>query len=325
MNDWRKILGSSPKNINELLNILELENYSKELKVDTSSTFNMLVPLPYLKRIKKGDPQDPLLKQIIPLQVENITEDGYVLDPLNEISYNKTDGVIHKYEGRVLLIVTGACAIHCRYCFRRHYPYSNSSIKLSHLDNALDYICSDTSIKEIILSGGDPLSIPDVTLDKLIQKFEKIVHLQTLRIHTRLPVVIPARITDKLLDILTNTRLKVIIVLHINHANEIDSSVSKIIELLQGAGSFIFNQSVLLKGVNDDVETLKNLSLSLFRSNVLPYYLHLLDKAKGVAHFDVEEERAKKIYNDLKNSLPGYLVPKLVREIPGEESKTYIN
>jgi len=233
-------------------------------------------------------------------------------------------GVLHKYHGRVLLMATGACAVHCRYCFRRHFPYAEANPVVDRWRQALDYIAGDDSIAEVILSGGDPLSMSDRRLADLTRRLDAIPHLRRLRLHTRLPIVLPERVNDELLDWLGATRLKTAVVVHANHANEIDSSVIAALSRLKASGAELLNQSVLLRGVNDSTEALMALSEKLFEAGVLPYYLHLLDKVQGAAHFEVEETAARCLMAELSRQVPGYLVPRLVREIPGAPGKVFM-
>jgi EF-P beta-lysylation protein EpmB len=250
---------------------------------------------------------------------------GFVKDPLNETQKNPVPGLIHKYTGRVLMLLTGACAINCRFCFRRHFPYSNNNPGRSGWQRVFSYLAEDISINEVILSGGDPLLANDVLMQNVFQELSLIPHLKTIRIHTRIPVVLPERINEDLLKILSTTRFKIIIVLHCNHPQEISLAMEKACLDLYNIGCFLLNQTVFLKGVNDNSQTLQALSYRLFDLKVMPYYLHLLDKTKGTQHFWVADRKAKKIFQDLKASLPGYLVPKLVREEPSMTNKTWIN
>ncbi|PMR73832.1 EF-P beta-lysylation protein EpmB [Billgrantia endophytica] len=286
------------------------------------SLFEVRVPEAFLSRMRPGDPQDPLLRQVLPLAAEGEVVRGYVSDPLAEADHTPGRGLIHKYAGRVLLIASPACAVNCRYCFRRHFPYGENTPSRTQWEDSLEYLRDDVSITEAILSGGDPLAASDRQLAWLAERLAAIPHLKRLRLHTRLPVVIPDRVDDALLHWLSTTRLQKVVVLHINHANEIDDAVAAACERLKGAGVTLLNQSVLLRGVNDSVETLANLSERLFEAGVLPYYLHVLDPVAGAAHFDVTDEEARELIAGLRGQLPGFLMPRLVREIPGEASKT---
>jgi len=284
--------------------------------------FEVCVPDAYLSRIKSGDPHDPLLRQVLPLGDEALTPQGYVADPLEEADHQPVKGLIHKYAGRVLLIASPTCAINCRYCFRRHFPYSDNSPSRAQWQQALDYLRADTTIQEAILSGGDPLAANDRQLAWLVAQLESIPHLKRLRIHTRLPVVIPDRIDDTLVEWLSATRLQKVVVLHINHANEIDQAVVDACARLKQTGVTLLNQSVLLREVNDSAATLATLSERLFEASILPYYLHVLDPVQGAAHFNVPDEEARELVTQLRDYLPGFLMPRLVREIPGKGSKT---
>lgn len=287
-------------------------------------SFPLKVPASWLQRIRPGQADDPLLRQVLPSPEEDREQPGFTNDPLGEISRTGVPGLIRKYHGRVLLITTGVCAVHCRYCFRRHYPYSENNPARENWDAALDYIRADNSIQEVILSGGDPLSLSDQKLQTLITQLEAIPHLRWLRIHTRMPVVLPSRVTDTLLETLTGNRFKQTLVIHANHPNEIEQDVIPALQRLHHAGIQLLNQSVLLRGVNDDALILAELSERLYKNHVLPYYLHMLDPVAGAAHFEVDESVATAIMETLRTRLPGYLVPRLVREIEGAAYKTAI-
>jgi len=295
--------------------LLETLGLSSEQPSASASSFSFLVPRGYAARMEKGNPQDPLLKQVLPVAEEEVPLSSYTHDPLNERGAERTPGILQKYAGRALLIATPACAIHCRYCFRRHFPYRPFTER--HLDAAFAYIRREDSIREVILSGGDPLCLTDEKLVALINQLATIPHVQQLRIHTRLPVVLPERVDDNLLAWLTETPLPTVIIIHANHPHEIDETVIKALAGFRTAGIFLLNQSVLLRGINDDGDTLIALSERLFTAGVLPYYLHMLDPVVGVGHFAVEERRAKEIMAEMRSLLPGYLVPRLVREIAG--------
>ena len=284
--------------------------------------FEVRVPEAYLARIRPGDSADPLLRQVLPLAEEALPTPGYVADPLEEAEHAPAPGLIHKYAGRVLLIASPACAVNCRYCFRRHFPYEENAPSRAQWERTLDTLRDDSSLHEAILSGGDPLAASDRQLAWLVERLDTIPHLKRLRLHTRLPVVIPERIDDALLGWLSATRLQKVMVLHINHANEIDEAVVAACRRLSDAGVTLLNQSVLLCGVNDSVEALAALSERLFEAGILPYYLHVLDPVAGAAHFDVSDDQARELVAGLRKQLPGFLMPRLVREIPGEASKT---
>ncbi len=283
--------------------------------------FPLRVPRGFVARMRPADPLDPLLRQVLPLAAECLTASGFALDPVGDRAAMPLPGVLHKYAGRVLLTPTGACAVHCRYCFRRHFPYGEAVAAADHWHAALDYIACDTSIHEVILSGGDPLALSDRRLALFVQALARVGHVARLRVHTRLPVVVPERVTAEMLGWLTGTRLRPVVVIHANHANELDASVHAALARLRVAGVTLLNQSVLLRAVNDNVDALAALSERLFAAGVLPYYLHLLDRVQGAAHFEVDEARARALVAQLAARLPGYLVPRLVREIAGAPSK----
>jgi len=318
---WQTQLADAIRDPVELLNVLALPEDLLPQAMAVSQQFPLRAPRPYVSRMKKGDRNDPLLLQVLPLAAEAQTTPGFLADPVGDLAAQSTPGLIHKYQGRILLVVTGACAIHCRYCFRRHFPYSQSNPLTSHWQKARHYIEANPDIKEVILSGGDPLSLSDERLDELISQLEQIPHVKTLRLHTRVPVVIPTRITPTLLARLQNSRFKTVMVIHANHGNELDESVKIALAQLHDAKVTLLNQSVLLKGINNDVTTLKTLSETLFDCGVIPYYLHKLDKVSGAAHFDVCESEAVRLLKNLQQQLPGYLVPKLVHEQAGALSK----
>ncbi len=307
MIDWQYNLRQAIRDPVHLLELLELSN----LEYSTQG-LSLLVPKGYVKRMRKGDPNDPLLRQILPLQAESQQIAKFIHDPVGDLAAEQVPGLLQKYQGRVLWILTTACAIHCRYCFRQHTKFSTSQQQ-----TILASINADPSITEVILSGGDPLILPDNYLNKLINSIAKIPHIKRLRIHTRLPIVLPERINSALLTCLTQTRLQPVMVVHVNHANEIDDSVKQAIQSLITAGITVLNQSVLLRGINDNITALSNLSETLFSVKVLPYYLHLLDRVQGAAHFEVSESEAIELLEQMRIQLPGYLVPKMVREVAG--------
>ena len=323
--DWNAEMAQAVTDPAELLGILELD---QSLFLDSarlaSRQFPLRVPRGYIARMNKGDPDDPLLKQVLPLglELENVAD--FVPDPVSDQTAMVAPGILQKYHGRALLITTGACAIHCRYCFRRHFPYTDTRVSRNGWRSSLEYIASDPNITEVILSGGDPLSLSDKRLAELVHEIEKIQHVSRLRIHTRLPVVLPERITRPLVQILYSSRLASVMVIHANHPNEINKPVSQALKILDEKGVRLLNQSVLLKGINDRPEILVKLSETLFDSGVLPYYLHLLDRVAGAAHFEVTEADAIKLSQSLNTMLPGYLFPRMVREISGKTGKTPI-
>ncbi|WP_428034850.1 EF-P beta-lysylation protein EpmB [Amphritea sp.] len=321
---WQTLLSQTLESPEALIRYLQLPDSLLEGADRASLEFAMRIPKPWLDRIEKGNPDDPLLRQVLPLSEELNDVPGFIRDPLDEINSNPVDGLIHKYNGRVLVILTSACAINCRYCFRRHFPYAENRLGPQQWQKVLDYIAADASITEVIFSGGDPLVASDARLQQLISDLEQIPHLTRLRIHSRLPVVLPQRITETLTGILKQTRFNVVIVIHSNHPQELDDGVAAAVQRLKQAGVTVFNQAVLLRGVNDHIDTLKQLSETLFDIGVLPYYLFTFDPVKGAAHFDLPDEEAKQLLGQLQDLLPGYLVPKLAREIPGRGAKTLL-
>ncbi len=321
---WKKQLSQATTSAEALLTRLQLGQHLKH--IDLAAEFKCMATDAYISKIEPGNINDPLLLQVLPLALEKqptIQQPG-LLDPVGDINAQAGQGLLHKYHGRALLITTAACAIHCRYCFRRHYPYQQSSYSQKALQGVLDYLSSHTEIDEIILSGGDPLVLDNSKLGALIARLEDIEHIKTLRIHTRLPVVLPDRINHGLLELLRTTRFQVVMVIHSNHANELKNAEYDKLQLLHKAGICLLNQSVLLKGINDNAESLVALSRRLFECNTLPYYLHLLDPVAGAMHFKTGREQALTIKKEMEQKLPGYLVPRLVQEIEGKQSKTAI-
>jgi EF-P beta-lysylation protein EpmB len=310
--------------VDPLLLLEDLGLTSADVDLDpTTSKFPFRVPRPFVSRMSPSDPLDPLLLQVLPRGSESIEIPGYGVDPVGDLNSRVTPSLLQKYRGRALLVMSGGCAINCRYCFRRHFPYAEA-VGAAQVERAIAEIRRDDSLSEIILSGGDPLLLKDDHVAEIIVKLAAIPHLRRLRVHTRLPVTIPARITDPLLRALTATRLTPVMVLHINHPNEIDVELAAALTRCKDAGIQLLNQSVLLREINDDADTLTTLSEELFAASVLPYYVHLLDPVAGAAHFDVSESAAQSIATALRERLPGYLVPRFVREISGENAKTPI-
>ncbi|HHM05372.1 MAG TPA: EF-P beta-lysylation protein EpmB [Gammaproteobacteria bacterium] len=284
--------------------------------------FPLRVPRSYVGRMRKGDPHDPLLRQVLITAAEEQRVAGFSADPVGDLRAMTVPGLLHKYHGRALLLTTGTCAIHCRYCFRRHFPYQETKAADPGWEAALAYIAADPTIAEIILSGGDPLTLSDPKLAALVSRLERLPGLKRLRIHTRLPIVLPERVTPELVALLGETRLKSVVVVHANHPQELDGGqVRQALLALTATGSSILNQTVLLAGINDQADTLARLSEALFDHGVLPYYLHSLDPVQGAAHFRVSDQEARRIVQSLRRRLPGYLVPRLVREVAGEEAK----
>ncbi|HKI75184.1 MAG TPA: EF-P beta-lysylation protein EpmB [Pseudomonadales bacterium] len=312
---WQWHLGNAITDINELVRILDLPQDA------LTTDFPVLVPLPWLSRIEPGNPQDPLLLQVLPRPAELAPAEGFLDDPLQEAHSAPIPGLLHKYQGRVLVVVSGACGVNCRYCFRRHFPYQDFRPDTARWHEIAAYIRRDPSITEVILSGGDPLVLSDRRLAWIAELIGGIDHVRTLRLHTRMPIAIPQRVCDELLGWMHATHLRIVMVVHTNHAQEIDDAVADAMAQLAGSGALLLNQSVLLREVNDSVKSLTALSRRLFDVGVTPYYLHLLDAVNGAAHFDVPEQEARHLMEGVAASLPGYLVPRLVREIPGEPFK----
>ncbi|QCR34886.1 EF-P beta-lysylation protein EpmB [Nissabacter sp. SGAir0207] len=320
--DWLQQLADVITDPDELLTLLGLEHHP-ELQAgrDARRLFPLRVPRAFAARMQPGDPTDPLLIQVLTAQQEFVAAPGFTTDPLEE-QQSVVPGLLHKYRNRALLLVKGGCAVNCRYCFRRHFPYQDNQGNRANWSRALEYIRLHEELDEIIFSGGDPLMAKDHELDWLIGELEAIPHLKRLRIHSRLPVVIPARITPAFCQRLSSSRLQVLMVTHINHPQEIDDALRQSMAQLKRAGVTLLNQSVLLRGVNDDAEILAQLSNALFDAGILPYYLHVLDKVQGAAHFMVGDDEARALVKALLTKVSGYMVPKLAREVGGEPSKT---
>ncbi len=321
---WQHAYAGAITRPEELLRRLDLPTTLLDGAIAGDRLFRLRVPESFLARMRPGDPRDPLLRQVLPLMEEARQTDGFSSDPVGDLDAMPTPGVLHKYRGRVLLVATGACAVNCRYCFRRHFPYGDSHAGSEQWRRALDYIAADHSISEVILSGGDPLVLADHKLAALAGALEQIPHVRRLRIHSRLPVVLPERVDDALLRWLGASRLQTVMVLHSNHANELDAAVAGACARLAAAGTTLLNQSVLLQGVNDEAHVLTALSEALFDIGVMPYYLHVLDRVQGAAHFLVTEQRARALHRQIRTSLPGYLVPRLTREDAGAPHKTWL-
>ncbi|MEX9253378.1 EF-P beta-lysylation protein EpmB [Pseudenterobacter timonensis] len=320
--DWLAQLADVITSPDELLQLLELDQNETLLAGrEARRLFALRVPRAFVARMEKGNPDDPLLKQTLTAREEFIAAPGFSTDPLEEQN-SVVPGLLHKYLNRALLLVKGGCAVNCRYCFRRHFPYAENQGNKRNWQVALDYIAAHPELDEIIFSGGDPLMAKDHELEWLIGQLEALPHIKRLRIHSRLPIVIPARITDALVSRFARSRLQILLVNHINHANEIDEAFRSGMARLRQAGVTLLNQSVLLRGVNDNARTLADLSNALFDAGVMPYYLHVLDRVQGAAHFMVEDDEARQIMRELLTLVSGYMVPKLAREIGGEPSKT---
>lgn len=324
---WQRALQQCITDPRELVECLGLGEAWIEPAGRAAARFALKVPRGYVARMRRGDPDDPLLRQVLPLGIELAETPGFVADPVGDLHALAGPGLLHKYHGRALLVTTGACAIHCRYCFRREFPYGEQNPARGEFAAALASIRADTSIAEVILSGGDPLTLSDLRLHALLHELEAIPHVRRLRVHTRLPVVLPERIDAGFMQSWNSLRrLQKIMVVHANHANEIRGArdVRAALATLKSADTVLLNQSVLLRGVNDSAEALVQLSESLFEASVLPYYPHVLDPVRGAAHFDVPDDEAGSLLQEAAGRLPGYLVPKLVREVPGAASKTML-
>jgi lysine-2,3-aminomutase-related protein len=322
---WQEELKELIQDPQTLIERLQLGAEWLEAAERANRQFPLRLTESYLSRIRPGDPHDPLLLQVLPIAAELDTTPGYGKDPLDEARFNPVPGLVHKYRSRVLLIAATQCAINCRYCFRRHFPYEDNQLSRPEWLQALDYIRHAPEVNEVILSGGDPLSLSDKQLAWLVQQIADIGHIKRLRIHSRYPIILPSRTTPELVDAITHPRLRTLMVMHCNHPQEIDAEVAKGVTALTNSGISVLNQSVLLKNINDNSRILATLSENLFDINVQPYYLHLLDRVEGAAHFAVSDTDAKALYGELLTLLPGYLVPKLVRETPHEGSKTPVS
>jgi len=321
LSSWQALLAEGFKSPDALLDYLGISPESAGMSELAHQDFRTKVPKGFADKMKPGDPDDPLLKQVLPVVDETADIGGYTEDPLSEALANPVKGLLHKYHGRVLLTLAEGCAINCRYCFRRHFDYKHNVSGRTGLPAMLEYIRADETIKEVILSGGDPLLLRDELLKETITAIETIETVKILRIHTRMPIVLPERVTPELVSILAHSRLKVVIVVHCNHPRELDHAIAVRVGHLRSQGIHVLNQTVLLRGVNDNPAILCELSESLFEAGILPYYLHMLDKVKGAQHFDLPAEKALLLYQEMRKKLPGYLLPRLVREIPGEVSK----
>ncbi len=319
---WQQQLQEAVTDIATLAKLVSLP--IEQLSAEAHQQFPIMVPRSFINKMQAGNPNDPLLQQILPSTKELTSPENFSSDPLQETGLNQPKGLLQKYQSRALLVLAGKCAINCRYCFRRHFPYQDNRINSDDWQNILDFLKADTQINEVIFSGGEPLLVSDNKLARYIGDLEQIPQLKRIRIHTRLPITIAQRLTDTLLTALTNTRLKTIMVLHSNHPNEIDQTLADAVAVFRQAGVHFLNQSVLLKGINDDVYTLTQLSEALFDAHILPYYLHQLDHVEGAAHFAVSEAQAIALHQQLQVNLPGFLVPKLVRELPDQPHKTLL-
>lgn len=318
---WQQALRDAVRSPDQLCDVLQLPADLRAAARRGATQFPVFAPWEFLARIRPADPTDPLLRQILPVAAEDLAEPGFATDPVGDLPALAAPALLHKYSGRALLVATGACAVHCRYCFRRHYPYHEAASHGTAWQPAIDCLAQSPDIEEIILSGGDPLTLTDERLGLLADRLAAIPHLRRLRIHTRLPVMIPQRVGTPLLDWLCGTRLTPWVVVHINHPQEIDRPVSDSLARLVDRGIPVLNQSVLLRGINDSAEVLADLSRQLVDRRIIPYYLHQLDRVAGAHHFEVPVERGVELVEQLTRQLPGYAVPRYVQERPGEPSK----
>jgi EF-P beta-lysylation protein EpmB len=319
---WQALWREALRDPVELLESLGLGALAARVSATAQAQFSLRVPQGFVARMRRGDPGDPLLRQVLPIDDEDRLVPGYSLDAVGDGAAKGGTGVIHKYEGRALLVATGSCAIHCRYCFRRHFPYAEETAAAAGWSSALDYLRADPSVQEVILSGGDPLSLATSKLAELTDALRTLPQVTRLRLHTRLPIVLPERIDAEFLDWIATLPWPVVMVVHANHANEIDDGVRAACVALRARGVHLLNQAVLMRGVNDSADALVDLSEALFGAGVLPYYLHLLDRVQGTAHFEVPEAEALALRDAIHARLPGFLVPRLVRELRGEPGKS---
>jgi EF-P beta-lysylation protein EpmB len=318
---WQQLWREAVRDPRELLSMLGLDALAARISEDAARQFPLRVPRGFVARMRPGDPHDPLLRQVLPLDDEDRIVEGFALDAVGDAAARAGTGVLRKYRGRALLVTTGSCAIHCRYCFRRHFPYAEDTAAANGWREAVGLIAADREIDEVILSGGDPLSLATSKLAELTTALADIPHLRRLRIHTRLPIVLPERVDTALVDWLRAMPWPVTVVVHANHAQEFDGDVDAALARLRSAGAFLLNQAVLLGGINDSVEALAALSERGHAAGVLPYYLHQLDRVQGAAHFEVQDARAMELHRSLAARLSGYLVPRLVREVAGDPGK----
>jgi len=319
---WRQELATAVTDPAELLDMLALDPALLPAARRAAALFGLRVPRGFVARMRPGDIDDPLLRQVLPLGAETEPAAGFGPDPVGDLAALQAPGVLAKYRGRALLMATGGCAVNCRYCFRREFPYQAGALTPARLKAAVNALARMPGLEEVILSGGDPLVLPTARLARISAALEALPTLRRLRIHTRTPVVLPARVDQPLLDWLRALPWRVVVVLHVNHPRELSDALRAALAALAAHGATLLNQAVLLRGVNDDENTLAELSTGLFEAGVLPYYLHLLDRAAGTAHFDVPQDEAARLHARLAARLPGYLVPRLVRELAGGEAKT---
>ena len=313
--NWQRLLADSVTTADSLLASLGLDIQHLP-EVDNRPDFPIRVPQPFIDRMRRGDPFDPLLRQVLAVSDERHSMPGFTKNPLQEFD-GPIPGVLHKYRSRVLLIYRGGCAVNCRYCFRRHFPYQDRTLARHDLNDVVRYLEAHSEVNEVIFSGGDPLMADDEVLARFFQRLEAIPNIRRLRIHTRLPVVIPERVTDNFCQTIASIKIPVVVVLHVNHANEIDEALVKAVTKLREVCRSILNQAVILSGINDSADDLIALSERLFEAGIDPYYLNVLDRVSGAHHFDVPKKKLQVLHQALLDSLPGFLVPKLVREVPG--------
>jgi len=324
--EWQRLLAGAITRADELIEAVGVDPAAAggPSAAAAERQFGVRVPRGFTKRIRAADPSDPVLRQLLPVAAETDRVDGFTDDPVGERAVAPGGGILRKYHGRALLVVTPACAVHCRYCFRRHFPYGGHALTGRRWADALDRIAADPTLSEVILSGGDPLTVPDDRLERLVDGITAIPHVRRLRVHTRVPIVLPERVDEALVEWLARTRVPVVVVVHANHANELDADVCRALAVLRGCGVTLLNQSVLLAGVNDSVDALCELGERLIKAGALPYYLHLLDRVRGAAHFEVPEAEALRLIAGVRERMPGYLVPRLVREVAGAPSKVAV-
>lgn len=320
---WKEQMKRAIRDPQELASRLKLPPPT-EKQLQAARMFGLFVPEAFLSRIRPADPTDPLLLQILPQADETRQTEGFIKDPLAESDAKRADGLLQKYQGRVLLITNSVCAVNCRYCFRRHFPYEQTPHSTSQWSEAINQIATDTSIKEVIFSGGDPLTLVDEKLAEIVRKVDSLDHVSRIRFHSRLPIVIPDRVTDELIELIQSLTAKAVFVIHSNHANELDDDVAFALKRLKDTGCQLLNQSVLMRGVNDNVDALVALSNRLIECDTLPYYLHQLDRVQGTSHFEVSVEHGKKLIAGMRSQLPGYSVPRYACENPGQPNKTVI-
>jgi EF-P beta-lysylation protein EpmB len=321
---WQHELRQAVRDVDELCNLLGISPSELPLAHDASRRFPLLVPRGFVARMQPGNPRDPLLLQVLPLAHEDRRAPGFITDPVADLAAQVVPGLLHKYRQRTLIVATGACAVHCRYCFRRNFPYQESPDIHKLWQTVVRQTAANSAIHEVILSGGDPLMLPDHLLRALVEQLAGIEHLRRIRVHTRLPIVLPSRVNEELLTWLRGTRLTPVLVIHANHPAELSADVARAVTRLADVGIPVFNQAVLLRGINDDVNVLAELCERLIDLRATPYYLHQLDRVSGAAHFEVDQATGEQLIRALRERLPGYAVPRYVREVAGQPSKTIL-